>query len=428
MRGNLEQGKIRVRIPSAPSLLIGIMEYVWVIFVVLNGNSVYNANSVRNLYLLEFALIMTFLLLMANMLLYRVKPAKISVLGAVMIMGYCSVYFCIMQYQMSASNYIKLFLIGAPLAFMLFAELYRQGRLLKLFYRFVDVICLLAAISLVFWFLGEVFEVIRPNGYVNITWGSFDLVKGYYGIHFSFQIDTTFFPDAYLYRNSSIFSEAPMFNLWLDIAMAIEVFLKPKASVLRIILLGVTIFTTLSVTGILFMVICVILSALLRIGRMNRIQKAIFFLTALVAIPLLAFVVLKSMALKVDTQSYEMRLSDYVGGVQLWMDYPIFGAGFARLKAFMPYVDKPAESFGYSNSVIAVLGTGGLWMALLYYISHVGMMIPRCTGSKKIACFGVCMMFLFITTISFSRYIGVLLVIFGYAVMAESKYAPELLE
>lgn len=420
MRGNLKQGRIKIRIPSVSNLLIGILEYLWVIFVVLNGNSVYHSNSIRNLYLMEGILVLTFLLLSANVLCYRSSPSKSSILGAVAIAGYCVVYFCFMQYSMSATNYLELFIIGAPLTFLLFAELYRHGRFLKLFYKFVDIITLLAVVSLVFWFLGEVFKVIKPNGYVDITWGNFSTVKGYYGIHYAFQLDTTFFPNAYLFRNSSIFSEAPMFNLWLDIAMAIEIFLKPKVSKLRVAILVITIFTTLSVTGILFMVLCVILSALLRIRNMNKAQACAFILTAIVVIPVLAWAVITSFNLKVDTRSYEMRLADYVDGFRLWMDYPLFGAGFANLHALHAYNSNIVV--GFSNSITAVLGTGGLWMALLYYIPYVGVMVPRASGSKKIACFGVCMMYLFVTTIFFARYIGVVMVLFGYTVIAGKKY------
>ena len=419
MRGNLEQGRIKIRIPSVPSLVIGAMEYVWVILVVLNGNSVYHANSIRNLYLMEAILVMTFLLLAANILLYRSQPSRGSLLGAVLIMAYSAVYLCIQQYSMSATDFMELFVIGGPLTFLLFSELHRYDRLIKLLYKIVDVILLLAMISLIFWFLGEVFHLIKPNGYVNITWGKFQSVRGYYGIHYAFQLDTTFFPDAYLYRNSSIFSEAPMFNLWLDIALAIEIFLKPKASWLRIIILAVTVFTTLSVTGILFLVLCVVLSALLRIRHLSKRQACVFLLTAFVALPVLAAVVITSYKLKVDTRSYEMRLADYVDGFLLWMDYPLFGAGFANLRALQAYNDTTVV--GFSNSVMAVLGTGGLWMALIYYIPHIGILFPRASGSGKISCFGMCMLYLFITTIFFARYIGMALVMIGYVVLAGAK-------
>ncbi len=422
MRGNLNQGKIRIRIPSAARLLIGAVEYLWVIFIILNGNSVYHANSVRNLYLLEIVLILTFLLLVLNFLFYRERPCKAGLLGAMIIAAYSTMYFSIMQSQMAAKTFFELFVLGAPMVYMLFAELYHRGRLMTMLYRFVIVICVLAVISLWFWTLGEVLEIIEPNGYVTITWGNFSTVKGYYGVHFAFQRDTTFFPNADLYRNSSIFSEAPMFNLWLNIALAIELFLKPKASKARCLILVATILTTLSVTGILFLVLCVVLRMLEFLKRMNRVQRCVYILVSVVLIPAMAVLVLQSMALKTDTKSYEIRLSDYVAGIKLWMDHPVFGSGFGNLKSLHAYVTEiGAGVAGFSNSVTAVLGTGGIWMALLYYIPHLAIVVPGCTGSKKIACFGVCMLYLFVTTIFFARFIGVMLIMFGYAVLSGAK-------
>ena len=423
MRGNLEQGKLKVRMPSAPHILMGATEYLWVAYIILNGNSIYHSNATRNLYLLETILVLTFLLLVMNLTFYKCNPSKSGVLGAVIIMAYTAVYFCVMEYKMSASVFLELFIVGAPMLYLLFSELYRHGRLLKLLWKFSDLMCILAVVSLFFWFFGEVFGIIRPNGYVNISWGNFDVVEGYYGIHFAFQRDTTFFPGQDLMRNSGIFSEAPMYNLWLNIAIAIELFLKPKASKPRVVILAVTVCTTLSVTGILFLVLCVFLFALSHIREMNRVQTCIMILMALVVIPVLAVVVYQSMTLKVDTDSYVMRISDYIGGVELWMDNPFFGAGFGNLLAFKPYVYTPftVSAAGFSNSIIAVLGTGGAWMALLYYIPHFGIIVPRCTGSKKFSCFGACILYLFITTIFFARFIGVLLVVFGYVILAGSK-------
>jgi hypothetical protein len=317
---------------------------------------------------------------------------------------------------MDSGVYIKLFVLGAPLLLLLFTELHRRGQLLKLLHRFVDLLCVLSAVSLVFWYLGAVSKVIEPDMTIPIEWGNFDEANGYYGIHFEIQIDTTFFPDEHMYRNSSIFAEAPMFNLWLSIALAIEFFMTDKPSKWRVALLVVTVFTTLSVTGIIFMALCLVLYTIVCYRQIRRIGKGMLLIAVMIITPVLISFLLKSMSLKSDTQSFDMRLSDYVGGVRLWMDYPVFGAGFGNLRAFFPYIYSPDGAIGFSNSVMAVLGTGGIWMALLYYIPHLGMLFPGVTGSGKLSCFGVCMLFLFCTTIFFVRVIGVLIVIIGIAI------------
>lgn len=418
MRGRLQQGHIRIRIPSAARLVMGATEYLWVIFVILNGNSVYHANSIRNLYLLEIVLALTAVLIVMNLIFYRKWPSKRSVIGTVALLCYCTVYFAVKQNHMPAKDYLELFVLGAPLAFLLFSESYYNGRLVRLLSRFGNVIFLLAVISLYFWFMGEVFKVIEPNGYVNIAWGGHSMARGYYRIHFAFQRDTTFFPNTFLYRNSGIFSEAPMFNLWLDLAVAIELFIRPKVSKLRLIILAITVFTTLSVTGILFLVLCVVLTALAHLRNLNRGQTCLLILMALIVIPVLSVLVLRSVSMKVDTVSYEMRLSDYGAGVRLWMDYPLFGAGYGSLTALFPYIYSPNGIVGFSNSVTAVLGTGGVWMALLFYIPLIALLFPRLSGSRKLSAFGGCYLFLFCTTAYFSRFLAPMMLALGYVFLS----------
>ena len=253
-------------------MFIAIIEYIWAFIIILNGNSVFHASSVKDYKLLELAVFMTFVLLIMNFMLRRIKATRMNVVFMIIILLYGTIYLSFMQTQINAGIFIKLFLLGAPTLFLLFVELHRKNLLLQLIFRFVDLLCLLSVVSLVFWYLGVIAKVIQPNMHIPISWGNFTYADGFFGVHYAFQLDTTFFPDAYIYRNSGIFAEAPMFNLWLDIALAIEIFLKPKASWLRIIILAVTVFTTLSVTGILFLVLCVVLSALLRIRHLSKRQ------------------------------------------------------------------------------------------------------------------------------------------------------------
>jgi hypothetical protein len=72
--------------------------------------------------------------------------------------------------------------------------------------------------------------------------------------------------------------------------------------------------------------------------------------------------------------------------------------------------------------VAAVLGTGGLWMSLLYYVPHVMSVFPRATKSRAFACFGICILYLFITTIFIGRYIAVVLIALEMAVLLEKGY------
>jgi len=398
-----------------------VLEYLWALAVILNGNSVYYASADVELHLLELSVILTYCVTVGHFIVYGFHPTRQNVMITLALLLYCTIYLSVMQTSMNVGVYVMLFVLGAPALYMLFSEMNRQGRLLKLMHRFVDWLCILAIISLFFWIFGVVLNLFPPNGYMEVNWGAFSKIRGYYGIHYAFQYDTTFMPDGVLFRNSGIFAEAPMFNLWLCIALGLELFATAKPKRWRVVVLSVTILTTLSVTGILFLILCIGLSAWIHYKTLSRAKKSLLLLGAAVAIPVVATVLLESISLKAETDSFDMRLSDYIGGVKLWMDYPLFGAGFGNLKVFIGYVYSPNGTVGFSNSIAAVLGTGGVWMALLYYLSHIGMLIPTITGSRKLSCFGICMMFLFCTTIFYARYIGVVIIMLGLAIMLGPK-------
>lgn len=410
-----------LRIPTFTQGLMVLLEYAWAVVVVLNGNSVFHAYSIKSYHLLELSLVFTYLLLAMELYVYRLRPAWDQLLLAVGLMIYSVVYIAARQSSMSVINFVFLFVIGLPGLFLLFSIRHSRGRLLPLIRRLYDVIVILAVISLYYWTFGVMLKIIPANCYTVIDWGYRKYVLGYDWLHFSTQLDTTFFPDAFIYRNSSIFTEAPMFNLWLDMALAGELFLKDRTSKLRVVVLTIAILTTLTVTGLLFLGICGSIHIVRNYHNMDRKQKGAVLTAGMVLLPMLAVVAIYTLVLKSDTQSYSMRLSDYVAGIKLWWDYPLFGAGYANLQALLPYMYSPDGLLGFSNSLTAVLGTGGLWIAAIFYIPHFGALLPRLTGDSRLSAFALCYLYLFCTTAFFGRYIVVVMAAFMMALMFESK-------
>ena len=405
------------------SLLLAVLEYCWVLIVVLNGNSVYHANAEKNYYLLELCVLMTIVLLVAE---YGFGPLRIKVRNLLICVGlvlYFLLYFVVMYNKMAASNFLYLFVIGLPCLFLLFAELYRKGCLLKLFYRIGDIVCVLALISLFFWIFGTMLGIVSPNMTTRINWGNFDRIRGYWGLHFEIQRETTF--ASLIYRNSGIFAEAPMMNLWCDIALGIELLLKPRIHKAKIVILLATIVTTFSTTGFIFIALCFGMRYINTIRKYKVIGKALLILAAVIAVPMVGYWIYSLLVLKSETVSFLMRMSDYLGGLKMWLDYPIFGGGYGNLSVMLKYIYSPNGVVGFSNSVTALPAMGGIWMTLPFYYAHIGSLFPRYTNSKQISMFCLCLFYLFCTTAFFARYLAVVMVAFGLAVMLESRYAQQ---
>ena len=418
---------IRFQLSSFSQALLTVCEYVWAVLVVLNGNSVYHASAEKEYWLLELCAIMTWVLLMVEMMVRKHRIKQHWAIGAVVMAVYFVIYLSVRQSDMAVLDFTFLFIVGLPGLVLLFGLLHEEDALTALLRKLFDVVVALAVVSLYYWIFGVMLEIIRPNSYILISWGSTHYAMGYDGLHFVTQLDTTFFPDEYIYRNSGIFAEAPMFNLWLDMALAGELFLTTRTSKLRVTVLTVTILTTMSTTGILFLGLCLVIHILRNFRSMDRTGRLLVLLGGSILLPALGVVSIYTMTLKSDTQSYMMRLSDYVAGVKLWWDYPVLGAGFANLQTLMKYVYSPEGIMGFSNSLTAVLGTGGLWMTLPYYVTMFGMLSARVTGDRGKRAFGWCYLFLFCTTAFFARYIAVVMIAFEATIMfGNHKTDPDL--
>lgn len=421
MHGRISTRSIMVRLPSFQEMFLIALEYLWCVFVVLDGNSMYHSSSQANYRLLEISAALTMVLLACHILFGGLRVTGNSVIVTVVLVVYSSIYLAVRENKMMTWNFLMMFVVGLPSLFLLFSTLYRAGRLFDLMRRLFDVVVVLAVISLYYWVFGVILQLFQPNMGISIHWGQFSYAPGYDGLHFAYQVDTTFFPDQGIIRNSGIFTEAPMFNLWLDLALAGELFLKRKPSKLRVIILLITIITTLSITGIILGVVCLLVYKKWNIRRTDRLARGLFLVGLMVLLPLIVGATVHMWTLKSDTQSYAMRVSDYVGGFMLWLDYPLFGDGYANLSGLFEYIYAPDDVVGFSNTLTGVLGTGGLWIMVLYVIPHFGLLFPRLSGDKRISFFNFCYLFLICANCIFGRFLAVIMIAFGFAILMSPK-------
>ncbi len=401
--------------------LLTVIEYCWALAVVMNGNTVYHASANTDYYLLELSVILTWLLTGMEIYVRGLSVARWQGVISVLMLFYTSLYLAFCYNDVAVGDFTCLFLLGFPVLLLLFSALHSQGLLIQLLCKMFQVIFILALISLYYWIWGVQLGKLTPNMSATVSWGVFERLPGYDGLHFAFQLDTTFFPDSYIYRNSGIFAEAPMFNLWLDMALAGELFLKKRVSWVKVAVLVVTILTTLSVTGVIFIGGSLALYVISIYPSMSQKARKAVLACTLSVLPLALLVIGYGLQQKAGTQSYQMRLTDYVAGIQMWKDHLVFGGGYGNLPALLPYIYSPDGVLGFSNSLTGVLGTGGTWMALPFYVSHFGILFPRLSGDKRLSFFGACYLFLFCTTAYFMRYIAVVMMAAGLAILLQSK-------
>ena len=219
--------------------------------------------------------------------------------------------------------------------------------------RFVNVVVIMASVSLLFFFFGSILNVIPHTGYALFEWGYTHTVPSYFGLYFeSQQIQFMSYEGL---RNCGQFCEAPMFNFVLCLALAIQTFLI-KDSWKSLVLL-ITIFTTFSTTGYVALVIM----ALFKLGMFdvhNRYLKALRSIALCFLVFVGIYLVVLVVGDKTSTSSYNIRSDHLVSCVRVFCDYFPFGTGFDNKEAF--------------SSVVTF--DQGMSVGIPYYLAEAGIM------------------------------------------------------
>ena len=226
---------------------VNFLEYALFFLVIIEFNTAYLEYEPLPKYLFYGT---SFVL---TILLFRNKTFKIDGILVLYFIG--SLLPILNVYPGMENKYIKLYWVIAPLFILYFSSLRRISfeRIISILIKYSNIVTILALISLIYWVLGSNLEIIQPTLFVPNTWAGdgVRLIPTYHFIYFETQ-DSSFMGYETV-RNSGIFNEGPIYNMILCVALAMELFLRPRKSLWRIIILAFTIVTTFTTTGFLFL-------------------------------------------------------------------------------------------------------------------------------------------------------------------------------
>lgn len=273
------------------------------------------------------------------------------------------------------SNYAYLgFFTGCVIPIVMFSifismknDIYYTGKILS---AFSNIIFVIACVSLVFYFAGSLYGLIRPTAffsYSKIGWADFDY-ESYYGIYFEGQ--RTFFFGETILRNIGIFLEAPVFSYVLLTALYIEMFMRQKISKKRIIIFVATILSTYSTVGI---ALCVILIIFFYFKQASK--KSFLKLLVPILIVIASYIVISVVGDKVsiDNDSGASRMDDLVACFKCFFDHPLGGVGYNLVRAIDPYraANRQGGTAGMSAGIPFVLANGGIFYGSIYIVPMV---------------------------------------------------------
>lgn len=248
-------------------------------------------------------------------------------------------------------NYISKFIILLPSLILYIASRPIQENRFNLLYKISNIIFIESIISIIFYLATTVFSIIPPTGSISLDWGGIKLIPSWYNLYFEPQI----------FRNSGIFTEAPMHNYCLSLAFLTEIFLRKSRSKIKILILAVAILTTLSTTGQFVLIGTIIIQIITHVKKIK-----LSFFQRIIIIPLLIGVIISLyhlanylIELKSTTSSYEIRNEDIQIAIDSWISHPLLGCGYG------------SNGMGSSNSIFVLLAEGGIFMFMIYFFSFI---------------------------------------------------------
>lgn len=326
---------------------------------------------------------------------YSINITQSQVLLGVCIVACVGIVFCTLFYkslQVSLSTYCKVIVVIIfSIIYIGFAGTgvfsYIQGFLFPLFcfilylimskdkeciwYCFVNLMALIACISLVFFIGGTILNVIPASRTATFEWAYTRQCRSFFNLYYEAQRLNT--SNGFLQRNCGIFTEAPMYSFLLCTAISVEIFLKQHPNKIKCIILILTVLTTRSTTGYIFLTLAVFLLYTNNAFMTNKmsIKKLLLIVVAIVGAIIVIEIVAQKVSFSSGSNSTQIRTDHSIACIRAWLHSPIWGVGFQNSKAVLEYASfEQGMSVGllYMLASSGVLLTATLIFPLLYNI------------------------------------------------------------
>lgn len=275
----------------------------------------------------------------------------------------------------------------------------KENILLSIKY-YINIMAIIGCISLLFWTFGSLFKVISPTGSIISYWSTENGTPcpSYYGIYFETQSLNN------IIRNTAIFTEAPMASLNFVIAFLFQdLFNKgDRSHNIKEIILILCILSTISTTGYIALILIFVLKMLLMSYRNKNILLPVGVVVGIISIFLVHFL----LSLKINDGSGQTRVDDFRAGLQAWKLHPFMGSGLdsSVYRQFM--ANWRSYNLGFSNTIMDVLSSGGIYIFILYFISVIVSLFKSLKDNNiSNIIFIILISYLFITTIFSNTYI-----------------------
>ncbi len=286
----------------------------------------------------------------------------------------CLVIYLLFYLLVTESNPVG-YLTKHVLIFVIFffycGSLIRNGKVEEFAKAFVNVVSVVAGISLFFWLFGSVMGIIPgfPTLYI---WAGTRTTVNYFWLYFENRTQATEILGQTVIRNTGIYAEAPSFSGYLIMALAIALPAENKKYPLKQkVLLVVTMLTTLSTKGLIAVMILIALVYMFTHPAKSPskfVEKIIIVIIIISAASIGTFLLLED---KSTTGSFLIRMDDLQAAIKTWKNHVLFGSGYQETSEIIQNFSLSYRGNGLSMGFTILLAQGGIYMIAFYTLSFI---------------------------------------------------------
>ena len=388
-------------------LVKNLLDYLLLTLIFISTNSIYVNSGYK---FTPFTIVVAGMLIVINLFTTKLSISYLKKICFI-VGSYYLVIIMLMLIHNEIYRIFYFFVLFPVIIIFVLLESYRES-LVKFLDKFVQVILVLVTISLFFWFFGSILKIISPTNYVVNEWMNGSEIKSYFNLYFETQ--GVKFLGLHFIRNSGIYTEGPMWNLILSLALMIQVLLLPKNHK-RELILTFTIFTVASTTGIFIVGVLYVYKI---VHHFNRRQKLIAFS----ATPFIVFGMMRIFKSKANSISTSIRIDDFVAGISAWKESIVFGSGLSNgLKVLESYMNTAIRpNMGNSDSFVLILAQGGILLGLLYFYPMFKILFSK-SFSLNLKFFSILFFIILVTSIFVTTPLFALMIAIFYASILENN-------
>lgn len=279
-------------------------------------------------------------------------------------------------------------------SYLFLAYLLDGAELTRFYETYINVMSLIAAISVFLWIVAGILNIIGPTATVTYIWDGNRTAEEFFKIYYIPRIQMTDVLFIGIPKNCGIFAEGTMYGFLLLVAYLLHRNCLNRGGIKRILLI-VAIVSTMSVSPVLGLLLNEAIYFVIQRKENPKIE-----IMRKISIPLFLIVFVAAFSIvmqeKFETGSYGVRLDHFMGCIRIFENTFPFGAGFGERDSLFSYL---SYAQGFSIGLPYLFAQGGLGVLVLVIAKFSN--ILACSIAKKsvggIAFFAV---FLWISTLT----------------------------